>query len=158
MIDYLLCPSVRPGDGRGHVARMMRLHKQLDHSCLYIPQDRSDALLKSIPALADCRVVHSPGIPRLIVLDMPWIDEDVLADLQGRSPIVAIDLGGSGRLFSSYLIDVFPYPGHRQHQRHFRKPGLPPLRHNNAPNLFQPALLFEPQDTPAQSGETPGYS
>ena len=156
MIEYLLYPSVRSQDGTGHLVRMIRLHQQLDNSCLYIPEREHASLLQRIPSITACRIVHEWGQPRLIVLDMPWVDESLLMNLQARAPLVAIDLGGRGRFMASFLIDTLPYPGHAAHYRHFKKylparskpfirPGLP-----HVPNLCEPGFLLSGEKkTPA---------
>ncbi|MGI9255684.1 MAG: hypothetical protein ACR2PY_01970, partial [Salinispira sp.] len=123
MITYLLCPALPPLNGRGHLMRMIRLQKQLAHSRIYIPADISpDAwsdTFRNVSADADCLIVNDPGEPKLIVLDMPWIDDADLEDFQRRAPVLALDLGGSGRFRASFLIDTLPYPGGRAHSRHF---------------------------------------
>ena len=158
MIDYLLYPSIRPEDGLGHIMRMVRLHKQLANSGIYVPQQLYATLLSRMPAIASYHIVHDLRFSRLVILDMPWIDDSVLSDLQFCPNLVAIDLGGNGRHKLPFLIDILPYPGYAAHYRHFRKHFLQAQRALPQPvwdsaNIFEPAFLSLPQKPYPQKPE-----
>ncbi|AHC15285.1 methyltransferase domain-containing protein [Salinispira pacifica] len=156
----ILIPALELRNGSGHLARMIRLHMELENSLLYIPHTMQENLQKQFPELKECRSIgdlEEPNLPapELYVIDMPEIEYSYLMKLKERAPVVAVDLGGEGRSYADYLLDTLPYPGTRHHRKYFgngkasypslpRIPGLGALSsfvNGEAANFYDPGLL-----------------
>lgn len=121
MVEILFVPSVRRGNGSGHLARCLGLAARLgSKAAIYLPDDpgqgswSSGELRLAYPReMASVRVIgelRSESRFRLVVLDNR---ESSAADLErwwGFGALVAIDEGGEGRSSIPFLVDILPRP------------------------------------------------
>ncbi len=119
MINILFVPSVRKGNGSGHLARCFNLAMELGGQAgIYLPDDPGPdcwgATQLRLAYPVECAKVQvatyiPPGARyRLVVLDSR---QTSLADLSRWSTygtVVAIDEGGSARPMVPYLVDILP--------------------------------------------------
>jgi 2-polyprenyl-3-methyl-5-hydroxy-6-metoxy-1,4-benzoquinol methylase len=164
MSHILLIPSMRPMDGSGHLQRMVRVHRQLPGSQLYIRSEDREAFARLVPDSDGFQLVSDVLNPALIIIDMPWLERETMRQLLRRAPVVGIDLGGGARAMASYLVDTLPYPGDALHRRYFAEPERTPStvaeimkipggrRTWEAPNLFDPGFLPLPKRTREPDG------
>lgn len=119
MVDLLLVPSVRRGNGSGHLVRCFNLASCIGASAaIYLPDDpepgswSADELRLAYPReMGQVRVIGdlAPGAQfRLVVLDNRATEADDLERWSSRGTVVAIDEGGPARESISYLVDVLP--------------------------------------------------
>ncbi len=119
MVDLLLVPSVRRGNGSGHLVRCFNLASCIGSSAaIYLPEDpepgswSADELRLAYPReMGQVRVIGdlAPGAQfRLVVLDNRATEPDDLERWSSRGTVVAIDEGGPARESMSYLVDVLP--------------------------------------------------
>jgi len=127
MVDLLLVPSVRRGNGSGHLVRCFNLASCIGSSAaIYLPDDpdpgswSADELRLAYPReMGQVRVIGdlAPGAQfRIIVLDNRATTLAELERWSSRSTVVAIDEGGPARESVAYLVDVLP-----RHPRHARR-------------------------------------
>ncbi len=118
-VDILFIPSVRRGNGSGHLIRCFGLAKAIgEHAALYLPDDPGPGAWSS----GELRLAYSRETStvriigelsgetsfKLVILDNR---ETSLAELERWSalgPVVAIDEGGTARAHVEYLIDILP--------------------------------------------------
>ena len=119
MIDLLFVPSVRKGNGSGHLARCFSLAAELGNQAgIYLPDDPGPecwgAAQLRLAYPAECAKVQiatyiSPGTRfRLVILDGRQTSLDRLALWSVFGTVVAIDEGGPARRLAPYIIDILP--------------------------------------------------
>lgn len=110
----LFYPSVKSGEGTGHLRRVIELVKNLESDfrvAIYIPQkEKLKSVAKDLLQEVDDDLVLQaiPSNVSLIVLDNFRTSEEEMLALKKIAPVVAIDEGGAGRAYSDFLIDVLP--------------------------------------------------
>ena len=108
MFDILFVPSVRKGNGSGHLARCFNLATELgDMACMYLPDDPGPecwaAMHLHLAYPVECAKVRivtfiSPGTTyRLIVLDGRQTSRSDLLRWSRYGAVAAIDEGGPAR-------------------------------------------------------------
>jgi 2-polyprenyl-3-methyl-5-hydroxy-6-metoxy-1,4-benzoquinol methylase len=119
MIDILFVPSMRKGNGSGHLSRCMGLASSLGtNAAVFLPDDPepgcwgSGEIRLAYPReTASLRMIGELGTDakfRMVVLDNR---ETTLAELERWSrhgPVIAIDEGGEARTGAGYLVDILP--------------------------------------------------
>ncbi|MBU1081986.1 MAG: methyltransferase domain-containing protein [Spirochaetes bacterium] len=119
MVEILLVPSVRRGNGSGHLVRCFSLARALGNTAaLFLADDpgegywSADELRLAYPReMGAVRVIgelRSEARFRLVVLDRRETSATELARWSARGAVVAIDEGGEARPRASYLIDILP--------------------------------------------------
>jgi SAM-dependent methyltransferase len=119
MFDILLVPSVRKGNGSGHLARCFNLAMDLgDQAGIYLPDDAGPdcwgAAQLRLAYPAECAKVQvatyvPPGARyRLVVLDGRQTSTADLVRWSRYGSVVAIDEGGPARPMVPYLVDILP--------------------------------------------------
>jgi len=119
MVEILLVPAVRRGNGSGHLARCFGLADRLGPlAAVYLPDDpgnecwSSDELRLAYPReTAAVRLIGELGSEarfKLVVLDNRETSAAELERWAVRGTVVAIDEGGEARAAASYLIDILP--------------------------------------------------
>jgi SAM-dependent methyltransferase len=119
MFDILFVPSVRKGNGSGHLARCFNLAMELgDRAGLYLPDDPGpdcwSAMHLKLAYPVECAKVRiatfiPPGTRyRLVVLDGRQTSQADLIRWNNSGTVVAIDEGGSSRSMVPYLVDILP--------------------------------------------------
>ena len=133
----LLVPSVRPGDGIGHLKRCIELAYAFPGGAILMPeqsewQERVREVLSSAkPPLPEEKLCFdiAAGAPwDLVVLDRRATTREEFVSFETHAPVVGIDEGGSAREWIPYLIDTLPLP--------------PEL---SKANVFSPAFLSLPR-------------
>jgi len=110
----LFYPSVRQGEGTGHLRRAIEIVKNLESDirvAIYVPHKESlkNVAKDLLEALDDELIVQEiPSTVSLIVLDNFRTNEEEMRSLKKRAPVVAIDEGGAGRPYADFLLDVLP--------------------------------------------------
>lgn len=121
MVDILLVPSVRRGNGSGHLSRCFGLAHAIGSSAaVFLPAEpgpecwSSDELRLAYPReTRTIRIVDELGRGArfsLVILDNR---ESSLVELERWSalgPVLAIDEGGEARSRFEYLVDILPKP------------------------------------------------
>lgn len=119
MFDILFVPSVRKGNGSGHLARCFNLAMELGSQAgMYLPDDPGPdcwgaAQLRLAYPVECARVQMATCIPpgvryRLIVLDGRQTSLADLVRWTNYGAVVAIDEGGTSRTRVPYLVDILP--------------------------------------------------
>jgi 2-polyprenyl-3-methyl-5-hydroxy-6-metoxy-1,4-benzoquinol methylase len=119
MVDMLLVPSVRRGNGSGHLVRCFNLASCIGSSvAVFLPDDpdvgswSADELRLAYPReMGQVRVIGdlAPGAQfRIIVLDNRATTLAELERWSSRGTVVAIDEGGEARESAAYLVDILP--------------------------------------------------
>jgi SAM-dependent methyltransferase len=119
MIEILFVPSVRKGNGSGHLARCFNLAMELgERAGVYLPDDPGPdcwgAMHLRLAYPAECAKVQiatyiPPGTRYcLVVLDGRQTSQAVLIRWSSYGPVVAIDEGGPVRAMVPYLVDILP--------------------------------------------------
>ncbi len=136
----LILPSVRKGDGLGHLKRSCALAEQLGTSAVLNIPESSRAVRELVKSCsAECIWGPPPDKGRwdLAVLDQRNSDKTLIFRLLDRGiPVVGIDEGGSSRTYCSYLIDMLPFPDSW-----------------SLPNIYAPGFLDLPVRKPMKQGE-----
>ncbi|PKL26470.1 MAG: hypothetical protein CVV47_00630 [Spirochaetae bacterium HGW-Spirochaetae-3] len=131
MIEILLVPSVRRGNGSGHLVRCFGLARELGpQAAVYLPDDpgigswSSDELKLAYPremgSVRTIGALRSDARFRLVVLDNRETSASVLEKWAVQGAVVAVDEGGEARNAAPYLVDILPRPAGRV------KAGTPP--------------------------------
>lgn len=110
----LFYPSVREGEGTGHLRRIIEIVKNLETDirvAIYVPNKNTlktvaKDLLQEVED--DLIVEEMPLNVSLIVLDNFRTSEQEMHALKKKAPVVAIDEGGAGRAYADFLLDVLP--------------------------------------------------
>ena len=121
MVEILLVPSVRRGNGSGHLVRCFGLAKALGpQAAVFLPDDpgvgswSSDELRLAYPremgSVRTIGALRSDARFRLIVLDNRETSASVLETWSGKGAVVAVDEGGEAREAAPYLVDILPRP------------------------------------------------
>ena len=119
MFEILFVPSVRKGNGSGHLARCFNLAMELgDQAGIYLPEDPGPdswgAMHLRLAYPAECAKVQlasslPPGTRfRLVILDGRQTSQDDLLRWSTYGTVVAIDEGGLARSMVPYLVDILP--------------------------------------------------
>lgn len=116
----LFVPSVREGDGIGHLKRCLELVSLFSEGAV-LNEERSSGedRLRRVAAsigieIPDGRIVHGAdtgGRWELIVLDRRQTSANEMERLERYGPLLGLDEGGEARRFLPYLIDTLPLPG-----------------------------------------------
>ncbi|MGP1576321.1 MAG: bifunctional glycosyltransferase/class I SAM-dependent methyltransferase [Treponema sp.] len=106
-------PSVKAGQGSGHIRRVCGLMKSLSETmrcALYIPEGEHPHFVNAVPAeYGIAHIVHEiPDKTCLIILDNFKTGKDEMHRLKHIAPVVAIDEGGEGRGYADYVLDILP--------------------------------------------------
>jgi len=119
MVDILFVPSVRRGNGSGHLIRCFGLAQAVGgRAAVYLPDEpgagswsSGELRLAYARETSAVRILGEIGIDarfKFVVLDNR---ETSLADVEkwsARGPVIAIDEGGEARACAEYLIDILP--------------------------------------------------
>lgn len=119
MVDLLLVPSVRRGNGSGHLVRCFNIAASIGASAaVFLPDDpdpgswSADELRLAYPReMSQVRVIGelSPGAQfRVVVLDNRATTKAELERWTSRGTVVALDEGGEVRDAVAYLVDILP--------------------------------------------------
>ncbi len=162
----LLVPSVRRGNGSGHLSRCFALAKALGpEAAVYIDAtppdgDRGAAeLALSYPREFErCRVISSlqPDARfKLVVLDLRRTSLRELLRWSSLGPVACLDEGGPARAHAAYLVDILP----RAEGRPAGAPNLAdlgflalPSRRRDPPDSFRRVLVSFGGEDPAGLG------
>lgn len=109
----LFVPSVKEGQGTGHLRRVCAMMQDLSDKlrcALYIRPAAAPSFVQEIvKKMRIAAVVNEiPEHTSLIILDNFRTESEEMAHFRQYAPVVALDEGGSGRLYADYLIDVLP--------------------------------------------------
>ncbi|MBN2875154.1 MAG: methyltransferase domain-containing protein [Spirochaetales bacterium] len=119
MIDIVFVPSVRKGNGSGHLIRCFGLANSLgSRAAVYLPEEpgteswSSDELRLAYPReLSSVRVIESLS-PQdrfaWIILDNRETTRHELLHWASHGAVIAIDEGGEARFGVDYLVDILP--------------------------------------------------
>ncbi|MGP1594872.1 MAG: bifunctional glycosyltransferase/class I SAM-dependent methyltransferase [Treponema sp.] len=115
-------PSVKAGQGSGHLRRVCSLMQSLAESMrcvLYIPTGEYPDFVTAVPEeYAITHIVHEiPEKTCLIILDNFKTGKDEMLRLKQIAPVVVIDEGGEGRCSADYVLDILPNLMSGQHTR-----------------------------------------
>ncbi|PKL08636.1 MAG: hypothetical protein CVV51_07975 [Spirochaetae bacterium HGW-Spirochaetae-7] len=121
MVEIILVPSVRRGNGSGHLSRCFGLAKAIGAgAAIFLPADpgpgcwSSDELRLAYPReTKTIRIVDELGKGArfaLVVLDNRETSILELERWSALGPVAAIDEGGEARLRAEYLVDILPRP------------------------------------------------
>ncbi len=143
MIDILFVPSMRKGNGSGHLSRCMVLAAGIGaNAAVFLPDDpepgcwsAGEIRLAYPRETASIRMIgelRSDAKFSLVVLDNRETAIPVLERWTSHGPVVAIDEGGEARRSAAYLVDILP------RYRHSKKAG-------NQPNLASLGFLSLPE-------------
>ena len=133
----LLVPTVRPGDGIGHLRRCIELAHAFPGGAILMPeqgewQERVREVLSAarppLPEEKLCFDVAAAAPWDLIVLDRRATTREEYVAYESHAPVVGIDEGGSAREWIPYLIDTLPLPSEM-----------------SKANVFSPAFLSLPR-------------
>ena len=124
MKRVLLVPSVRRGNGSGHLVRCLSLARELGPGArVFVSREGGAAswspaeITLAFPGAADDIVVDRLE-PRerfdLVLLDRRETSLEELGTWLSRGPVVALDEGGAARRSASYLVDALPRPRARR--------------------------------------------
>lgn len=119
MVEILLVPSVRRGNGSGHLVRCFSLAAALGpKAAVYLADEpgpgswSADELRLAYPReTASTRIIgaiRSDARFRLVVLDRRRTNQDELERWIGIGAVAAIDEGGPARGSAHYLVDILP--------------------------------------------------
>lgn len=119
MVEILLVPSVRRGNGSGHLVRCFALAEALgSRAAVYLADEpgsgswSADELRLAYPReTASTRIIgsiRSDARFRLVVLDRRRTSLDELERWIGIGAVIAIDEGGQARGSAHYLVDILP--------------------------------------------------
>ena len=119
MIEILFVPSVRKGNGSGHLARCFSLAMELgDQAGVFLPDDPGPdswgAMHLRLAYPVECTKVQCiSSLPRgakfrLIILDGRQTSQAELHRWSNYGTVVAIDEGGAARSMTPYLVDILP--------------------------------------------------
>ena len=105
----LLIPTLKKGRGSGHLKRMLRLHRRLPGSSIYLERNDNPVWF---PFFDDCRaevtVGKAPPETAVAVFDSFQTAAGQLRALPSAAIRVGIDEGGRSRPRFDYLIDILP--------------------------------------------------
>ena len=119
MVDILLVPSVRRGNGSGHLVRCFNIAASVgSKAAVFLPDDpepgswSADELRLAYPReMGQVRVIGelAPGAQfRVIILDNRATTRAELERWSSRGTVVALDEGGQARDAVAYLVDILP--------------------------------------------------
>lgn len=115
----LFIPSVREGDGIGHMRRCLDLLKTVPLGALYLAGGESEERrLREVARAANVdlpaeRLVRNGAASRrwdLVILDRRKTSAEELDSFRRLGPLVGMDEGGEARKSVPYLIDTLPLP------------------------------------------------
>ncbi|MFH2114843.1 MAG: hypothetical protein ABIJ86_10085, partial [Spirochaetota bacterium] len=168
MIDILFVPSVRKGNGSGHLARCFNLAIELGSQAgMFLPEDPGPdcwgvAQLRLAYPVECTKVQLATFIPpgtkyRLVVLDGRQTGLSDLARWSLYGTVVAIDEGGPARSMVPYLVDILPCQPARS--LYFDGPNIAslgflslPAARRNPPASFERILVSFGGEDPAGLG------
>ncbi|UTC58314.1 methyltransferase domain-containing protein [Treponema sp. OMZ 305] len=106
-------PSVREGQGTGHLRRACTLMQELSpqlRSVLYLSDSFQPPFVQDIIKKAGCieTVNEIPEQACVFILDNFRTQAEEVRQLKKIAPVVALDEGGEGRAYADYLIDILP--------------------------------------------------
>jgi len=138
-MTILLVPDLLPGHGTGHLRRCSRLLRELPDSAILIPeasagkQRSHDELAELLGDVEPSRVVATPpSDATTVILDRFSVSKEEVLAFAGALT-VGVDVGGEGREYCSYVVDLLPRLG------------------GSSPNLFDPGLLHLPDQVQLSS-------
>ena len=106
-------PSVREGQGTGHLRRACGLIQELSPQlrCVLYLSDSSAApfvqdIIKKMGGLETVNEI--PDQACIFILDNFRTQAEEVQQLKKIAPVIALDEGGEGRAFADYLIDILP--------------------------------------------------
>jgi SAM-dependent methyltransferase len=167
MKPILLVPSVRRGNGSGHLTRCLALATALgSRARVYLADDPGPGCW-SAGELRLAYPVETAGVTiqtaiqavdsyQLIVLDQRITTTAGLADWMAHGPVAAIDEGGPARSSVTYLLDILPrrpLTGHGYDEPNCADLGflaLPGARRESAPRAFKRILVSFGGEDPAK--------
>ncbi|MBN1241782.1 MAG: methyltransferase domain-containing protein [Spirochaetales bacterium] len=124
MKRVLLVPSVRRGNGSGHLVRCLSLARELGPGArVYVSRGSEGAswsaaeITLAFPGAADDIVLDKLGADErfdLVLLDRRDTSAEELETWLHRGPVVALDEGGAARRAAPYLVDALPLPPARR--------------------------------------------
>ncbi|WP_235619732.1 cytidylyltransferase domain-containing protein [Treponema sp. OMZ 838] len=106
-------PSVREGQGTGHLRRACSLMQELApqlRSVLYLGAASEPSFVQAIiKKIGNIETVNEiPEQTCVFILDNFRTQAEEVRQLKKIAPVVALDEGGEGRAFVDYLIDILP--------------------------------------------------
>lgn len=112
----LLIPSVRKGNGGGHLKRALSIAECLEDCRIFLPEEKDPFSEKQLSSLLNgtartpCREWGNlPDKIDFVLLDQRKTPFDIIKKCKERNlPMVAMDEGGPFRYQMDYLIDSFP--------------------------------------------------
>ena len=112
-MSILLVPETGVGAGTGHVRRCVGLHKRFaPAAAVYLPAGAREELVRAITdELGTAAIERSEDAfsrYNVIVYDRPVVQQRELAPMLDSALVIGLDIGGSGREFVNYAIDIIP--------------------------------------------------
>ena len=105
-------PSVREGQGTGHLRRACSLIQELSpqlRCVLYLPSSQPPFVRDVIKKMGITETVSEiPDQACVFILDNFRTQAEEVRQLKKIAPVIALDEGGEGRAFADYLIDILP--------------------------------------------------
>lgn len=145
--DVIFVPSVRPGNGTGHLVRCLDAARDLNNkakadgltgcaSILLFNSEMNariavDPLFSHYPDVSRFEI-EDPAAAGIVVLDRRATPLSEVMELMKKGALIGIDEGGAARDSADFLIDV-----------------LPMLRHRSRPNVSDRGLLKRPANSRA---------
>ena len=118
--EMLFIPSVRKGDGIGHLRRCLDFSQRAPNGALLLPKDDSgERRLREVARasgidLPEERLIREEESAarrwELVLLDRRTTTVEELDRFRKLGPVAAIDEGGAARPFVPYLLDTLPLP------------------------------------------------
>lgn len=109
----LFVPSVKEGNGSGHLRRAIELAKELGKNFrtqIFIRDENPPSFVTKLLLDLNPKTITQvlPKKAKLIVLDNFQTDENDVNVFRSIAPVLALDEGGSGRKNADYLLDIIP--------------------------------------------------
>ncbi len=119
MTEILLVPSLRKGNGSGHLQRCFSILAGLGNkAAIYLPSrpeygswssaELKLAFPKQTTGISIIESITPESSFKLVVLDNRFTQNDVLEFWSSKGPVAALDESGPARNFADYIIDILP--------------------------------------------------
>ena len=156
MIPAYFFPSIRRGNGTGHLVRCLYSADKIAGTSILVHEPGVTIDVDSVSALFPSVLLeyNVPGDPLLVIVDQRWTPEEKLSVLHPESIVVAVDESGPLRNCAEYVVDSL-LPPQKGRKRPNIRVGIaaPDNRRSDSPQAVRTALIAYGGEDPAGLSE-----